>query len=148
MRLASPFAFFLLNQSVAFGFLLHVQNPAFSDQRQSHVQPLFSVEDMPQLGEEYGGLSFDASIFESLKQRQNELDLGIGKRYICRTRQGFLNVHKEPSEPFNPYNIVGQLTEGDIVTSIGPPRGGWIRHEQGWSIAVYNGFKWLEELKE
>ena len=120
---------------------------------------------MDLLGERYGDLEGETcgdlvgeacvdvsdestSILELLKKRQKELDNGIGKRYVCRTAKGFLNVHKEPCEPFNPYNIVNQLSEGDIVTSIGPPRGGWIHHDSGWSIAVYNGHTWLEELKE
>ncbi|CAB9510529.1 expressed unknown protein [Seminavis robusta] len=112
---------------------------------------LFLIEDLSILGEECTAVSDgDAGgLLESLRKRKDELDIGIGKRYVCRTQKGFLNVHKEPGEPFNPYNVVHQLKEGDIVTSTGPPRGGWIRHDNGgWSISKYNGFTWLEELKE
>ena len=112
---------------------------------------LFLMEDLPILGESCSAESTkqNASLYDSLRSRQNELNNGIGKRYICRTQRGFLNVHKEPGDPFNVDNVVNQLQEGDIVTSMEPPRDGWIRHDSGgWSIAVYNGFTWLEELKD
>ena len=136
----------LLRPWCALGFLPSSRSSASVGQRES---TLFAMEDFPLVGEECGGVSEDSSfIFESLRKRKKEIENGIGKRYICRTQKGFLNVHKEPCEPFNPYNIVNQLTEGDVVTSIGPPRGGWIHHDSGWSIAIYNGHTWLEELKE
>ena len=105
---------------------------------------------MPLLGEE--SVSVDSkSLFESLRERKEALDNGIGKRYVCRTQKGFLNVHKEPGDPFNTSNIVRQIKDGDIVTSQGPPRGvgAWIPHDQGgWSVTMYNGFKFLEPLDE
>jgi hypothetical protein len=84
-----------------------------------------------------------------LKDRQKALQQGIGKRYVCRTQRGFLNVHQEPGDPFDTSNIVTQLTDGDIVVSTGPNRGPWVRHDGGgWSVAIFGGFKWLEPLEE
>jgi hypothetical protein len=84
-----------------------------------------------------------------LKDRQKALEQGIGKRYVCRTQKGFLNVHQEPGDPFDTSNIVTQLKEGDIVVSTGPNRGPWVRHDGGgWSVAIFGGFKWLELLAE
>lgn len=40
----------------------------------------------------------DDEISSSLSKKIKELKLGIGKRYIIRTQQGFLNVHYEVSE--------------------------------------------------
>jgi hypothetical protein len=139
---------FCLQASSCFSFLAN--SLATKSVEQDSCSRLHLMEDLPLLGEAYMAENTEsASIFDLLKKRQTELDNGIGKRYICRTQKGFLNVHKEPGEPFNIYNIVNHLKEGDIVTSTGPPRGGWIRHDSGgWSITVYNGFTWLEELKE
>jgi hypothetical protein len=84
-----------------------------------------------------------------LKDRQKALQQGIGKRYVCRTQRGFLNVHLEPGDPFDTSNIVTQLKDGDIVVSTGPNRGPWVRHDGGgWSVAIFGGFKWLELLVE
>eukprot|EP00538_Stauroneis_constricta_P009471 CAMPEP_0119569582 /NCGR_PEP_ID=MMETSP1352-20130426/42127_1 /TAXON_ID=265584 /ORGANISM="Stauroneis constricta, Strain CCMP1120" /LENGTH=184 /DNA_ID=CAMNT_0007619161 /DNA_START=1 /DNA_END=551 /DNA_ORIENTATION=+ len=79
----------------------------------------------------------DASkrIYEALATRQTELENGIGVRYITRTQKGFLNIHHEPSDPFATHNIVGELKEGQIVRSVAPARGGWVKHDAGgWSI--------------
>lgn len=90
-----------------------------------------------------------ADLLRALENRKWELKGGIGKRYICRTQQGFLNVHKEPVDPFNTSNIVAVLNEGQIVTSTGPRSGFWIPHDGGgWSISEHGGFTWLEELQE
>ena len=132
----------LLQQSFTTAFL-----PCSTTSSCQRISPLYFAEDLPLVGEECGEES-TTSMLESLKKRQKELEHGVGKRYICRTRKGFLNVHKEPCEPFNPYNIVNQLSEGDIVTSVSPPRGGWIHHDSGWSVAVYNGHTWLVEVNE
>lgn len=91
----------------------------------------------------------DASLYESLKERKNALKHGIGKRYVARTQKGFLNVHYEPSDPFDTENIVSTLSEGQIVTSTGPSRGSWIPHDGGgWSVEKFNGFVWLEPIDE
>lgn len=92
-------------------------------------------------------------LYRQLESRQRDLKEGIGKRYICRTQKGFLNVHQEPSHPYDLSNIVGQLWEGQIVTSLAPSSshqdGSWIRHDHGgWSIRVFGGFVWLEPLNE
>jgi hypothetical protein len=84
-----------------------------------------------------------------LQERQKALQQGIGKRYVCRTQKGFLNVHQEPGDPFDISNIVTVLTDGDIVVSTGPNRGPWVRHDGGgWSVAIFGGFQWLEPLEE
>jgi hypothetical protein len=89
------------------------------------------------------------SLYRSLKDRQKELKHGIGRRYVCRTQRGFLNVHERPGNPFDVDHIVGQLHDGQIVTSTGPPHGSWVQHDGGgWSISVYGGFTWLEQLKD
>ena len=88
-------------------------------------------------------------LLQSLEARQKALSLGIGKRYVTRTQKGFLNVHYEPTDPFDTANIVGQLEEGQIVTSTGPARGLWIPHDGGgWSVSKYSGFTWLEPIEE
>lgn len=122
-------------------------------QERNNNQRLYVIEDVPLFGEESVSVAAEESksLFESLRERQEALDNGIGKRYVCRTQKGFLNVHKEPGDPFNTVNIVDQLQEGDIVTSVGPPRGvgAWIPHDHGgWSVTMYNGFKFLEPLDE
>jgi hypothetical protein len=44
---------------------------------------------------------------------------------------------------------VNQLSEGDIVTSIGPKDGDWVFHDRGgWSISKYEGFTWQEPLDD
>ncbi len=91
----------------------------------------------------------DASLLRSLKYRQEALNHGIGKRYVTRTQKGFLNVHYEPTDPYDTSNIVNRLEEGQIVTSTGPPRGPWVLHDAGgWSIAKFVGFTWLEPIEE
>jgi hypothetical protein len=39
----------------------------------------------------------DKIFMSALKQREEELRQGIGKRYITRTQKGFLNVHEKVS---------------------------------------------------
>lgn len=91
----------------------------------------------------------DDDISNSLERKVRELDLGIGKRYIIRTQQGFLNVHYEPSDPYMLENVVNQLSDGQIVTATGPKRGIWIPHDGGgWSVCKYGGFTWLEPIDE
>lgn len=89
------------------------------------------------------------SLYRSLEDRQRELKNGIGRRYVCRTQRGFLNVHDRPGNPLDVDHILGQLHDGQIVTSTGPPNGSWVQHDGGgWSISVYGGFTWLEQLKD
>jgi len=94
-------------------------------------------------------LDNDLLLFESLRSRRQELAEGIGRKYIARTQRGFLNVHDTyQSGPFATDNIVGQLGEGQIVTSISK-FGDWIEHDAGgWSISRFEGFTWLEPLDE
>ena len=88
-------------------------------------------------------------LHRALASRVAALEKGIGRRYVCRTQIGFLNVHDAPGDPFDTENIVGQLVDGQIVASTGAPEGAWIQHDGGgWSISVYEGFVWLEELQE
>lgn len=86
-------------------------------------------------------------ISKALKNRQKDLQQGIGKRYMVRTQHGFLNVHSDTSSVYDIDNVVGRLEEGQIVTSIGPDKGEWVKHnEGGWSIRFYEGFTWLVEI--
>jgi len=98
--------------------------------------------------------SNDASLFKSLQKRQSELKKGIGKRFRTKTQKGFLNIHSDPdSEPYCLDNVIGQLPEGEIVTSF-DICDDWVYHdggkfsEQGWSIREFGGFTWLEPLEE
>lgn len=95
-------------------------------------------------------LSDQQDLFASLKARQVALQNGIGKRYRVRTQKGFLNVHSSYEDgPYETENIVNQLVDGDIVTSIGPRVENWIQHDAGgWSIAIFGGFTWLEPLED
>eukprot|EP00523_Entomoneis_sp_CCMP467_P014097 CAMPEP_0168789878 /NCGR_PEP_ID=MMETSP0725-20121227/13086_1 /TAXON_ID=265536 /ORGANISM="Amphiprora sp., Strain CCMP467" /LENGTH=136 /DNA_ID=CAMNT_0008840215 /DNA_START=105 /DNA_END=512 /DNA_ORIENTATION=- len=61
----------------------------------------------------------------SLQDRLTDFNAGVGKRYVCRTQRGFLNVHEAPGDPFDTSNIVNQIFQGDMVTSTGPPSGAW-----------------------
>ena len=88
-------------------------------------------------------------LYHDLFARQCSLKAGIGKRYICRTKNGTLKVHQEFGDPFNTENVVAHLTDGQVVTTLGPPRGEWIYHDHGgWSLAEYDGFTLMEELEE
>lgn len=91
----------------------------------------------------------DGDIMASLLARRDELERGIGRRYITRTQKGFLNIHSDcESGPYALENIVGQLSEGRVVTSI-QNVGGWIKHDAGgWSISKFGGFTWLEPIEE
>lgn len=98
-------------------------------------------------GEDY--VSDDKSIFEALDRRKKDINAGIGRRYITRTQKGFLNVHENYKQgPYCLENIAGQLTEGQIVTSIAKHKD-WLHHDGGgWSIIKYEGFTFLELLDE
>ena len=83
-------------------------------------------------------------LYASLRARQDEIKAGGGIRYKVQTQRGFLNVHSEPEDPFATHNIVSQLQEGQIVTSVGPPSGTWVQHDAGgWSVREFGGFQWL-----
>lgn len=101
------------------------------------------------LGDE-GAASAQGAMFASLKARQDEFEQGVGKRFRVCTQRGFLNVHSSYKDgPYANDNVVNQLEEGDIVTSIGPRVGDWVHHDAGgWSIAIFGGFRWLEPLEE
>jgi hypothetical protein len=91
----------------------------------------------------------DLKLNQALQDRIASLREGIGKRYICRTQKGFLNVHADPADPYETANIVNQLVEGQVVTSTAPSKGPWIRHDAGgWSISIFGGRTWLEPLEE
>lgn len=93
----------------------------------------------------------DANVHSALTNRIAALNNVIGKRYVCRTQLGFLNLHEEPGDPCDTSNIVNQLREGQIVTSTGSmaPGSTWIPHDAGgWSISSHGGFVWLEEWNE
>jgi hypothetical protein len=89
------------------------------------------------------------SLHKSLQDRQDELKRGIGRRFVVRTQKGFLNVHSSlENGPFATDNIVRQLEDGQVVTSV-DRIGAWVRHDQGgWSISRYGGFVFLQPLEE
>jgi len=130
-------------------FLARQQLRAIFDKDAEDPSPR-TTQQPPQSSERNDDLdAMDASLHQALQQRVAALEEGIGKRYVCRTQIGFLNVHESPGDPFRTDNVVGRLVDGDIVASTGPPQGDWIQHDGGgWSIAVYSEFVWLQELKE
>ncbi|KAG7348437.1 hypothetical protein IV203_017142 [Nitzschia inconspicua] len=111
-----------------------------------------SIIGTPLFGDRFESLEdsvSDKTWLEALKEREEQLRQGIGKRYITRTQKGFLNVHEKPGDPYDIENIVNQLTEGEIVTSIASQEGNWVCHDKGgWSISKYEGFTWLEPIEE
>jgi hypothetical protein len=151
-------AFLLPIPSVTTGFTQWNQLSARTEQLPRMAIRLFLVEeDEDQVQQAFGAgamdaaksVSQDADLLASLGRRQKALQLGIGKRFVTRTQKGFLNVHYEPTDPYDTNNIVRQLQEGEIVTSTGPKRGFWIPHDRGgWSIAKFGGFTWLEPIEE
>lgn len=115
--------------------LLHANEDETNNDGVSGIE--FSVEDNVS----------NSYISKSLKKRQKDLKEGIGKRYMVRTQRGFLNVHSDTRSVYEIDNVVGRLEEGQIVTSIAPNEGEWIKHnEGGWSIRFYEGFTWLVEI--
>jgi len=89
------------------------------------------------------------SIYNALKKRKDDLKDMIGRRYIVRTQQGFLNVHSDPDKgPYATDNIVSILKHGQIITSTGKGKEGWIQHSEGWSISEHGGFTWLRLIDE
>lgn len=100
---------------------------------------------------DYVSISDDSSstIYSNLHDRLEQIHNGIGKRYKCYTQYGFLNVHKEPTDPFDTDNLVGVIYDGQIVTSIQLNNNNWILHDAGgWSITKYNDFIWLQAIEE
>lgn len=88
-------------------------------------------------------------LHKMLAKRKDELKRGIGKRFVVRTQKGFLNVHRTfEGGPYRTDNVVRQLADGDVVTSIDRIQD-WIRHDAGgWSIAKFEGFVWLVPIDE
>jgi hypothetical protein len=72
------------------------------------------------------------------------------KYFRIRTQRGFLNIHSEAGDPFRSDNVVGRHQDGDIVEVIAGPvqteYGPWLQTAEGWSIQVYGGFHWMEQL--
>ena len=128
----------------------------------SQRPPLLHLAEEDIHGQSTGGVSkiqkHDSSssqqhqLFVSLEARQKELQLGIGVRYKVHTTdpQG-LTVHYEPTRPNDRAysNVVARLPNGTIVTSIGPSRGFWIRHDGGgWTYSNLERYSWLERIEE
>jgi Lon protease-like protein len=80
------------------------------------------------------------------------LDSSLDARYVVTAQHGFLNVHSDPSDPYNTDNVIGRLSEGMRVTCL-EERAGWVRHvgawgeggatAQGWSVRRLPGDSWL-----
>ena len=135
---------FLLQASSAFLVLVPVGSAC-----RYRSSPADSISLRSASSEDISDSTNTSSLHQALATRVAALEKGIGKRYVCRTQLGFLNVHDEPGDPYNTENIVGRLVDGQIVASTAPPQGAWIRHDGGgWSVSVYGGFVWLEELTE
>jgi hypothetical protein len=120
--------------------------------RSTIIFTLSVADDETLLGDEEGAssVSEQGDMFASLKARQDDLEQGIGKRFRVRTQRGFLNVHSTYEDgPYANDNVVNQLEEGQIVTSVSPRVDDWVHHDAGgWSIAMFGGFRWLEPLDE
>jgi hypothetical protein len=98
---------------------------------------------------DYTAVPDSRQLHTALAERVAALQNGIGKRYVCRTQRGFLNVHREPGDPYDTTNIVNQLVDGQVVTSTSAAKDGWLQHDAGgWSVILYGGFVWLEPLSE
>ena len=126
---------------------LNPKNPSEESDIPSYLSQDFSEP----IGEISGHDLEDNLLENDFRARLLELQRGIGKRYKVRTQKGFLNVHSDALSPFSIENIVGKLSEGDIVTSIGPDRGDWVHHDGcggGWSISKFGGWQWLVHLKD
>ncbi|CAK0881352.1 unnamed protein product, partial [Prorocentrum cordatum] len=90
----------------------------------------------------------DADLSASLRRRREELAaLGRGpRRFLVRTQLGFLNVHREPGDPY-----IGEATTWSAACWRARPaeRGGWLRHDRGgWSVRFFGGFEWLQPIEE
>ena len=120
---------------------LHIRSPS--------KLALSEEEQYPWIGQADETIADSSLLLESLAARKEQLEKGIGKRYLVRTQKGFLNVHKTPEDgPYATDNIVNQLVEGQVVTSLDRV-GDWIQHDAGgWSISSFGGFTWLEPLQE
>lgn len=139
-------------------FLFQSQRSFFSRSKgKTRTTSIYLVEDDQELilfgncgvSNSTESISSTTHLMESLQRRQQAIEQGIGKRYVTRTQLGFLNIHYEPTNPHDTNNIVGRLEQGQIVTSTGPMRGLWIKHDGGgWSISKYGGFTWLEPIDE
>jgi len=64
--------------------------------------------------------------------------------YRVATMKGFLHVYAQPTDAFDTTNVVGTLSDGDVVVAL-ENTAGWVRHELGWSISRIRGdrFVWL-----
>jgi len=89
-------------------------------------------------------------LHKALKTRCDEIEKRIGLRYlVCARDKGNVNVYKDPkSSPYSSQNVVGAIKHGKIVKSIGEPIGNWIHHEDGWSLAQFEGFENLVLIEE
>lgn len=106
---------------------------------------------------ESGTSSLDSSTFsfaQALRERQAQLQKGIGKRY--KVAGPAIKVHSSMLEgPFCTENLVGFLQEGDVVTSIDKIGDYWIKHDgggdpekAGWSYIYRNTGLVVQEIDE
>eukprot|EP00538_Stauroneis_constricta_P009263 CAMPEP_0119545690 /NCGR_PEP_ID=MMETSP1352-20130426/368_1 /TAXON_ID=265584 /ORGANISM="Stauroneis constricta, Strain CCMP1120" /LENGTH=201 /DNA_ID=CAMNT_0007590271 /DNA_START=189 /DNA_END=794 /DNA_ORIENTATION=+ len=95
-----------------------------------------------------------------LHKRNRELNEGIGKRFVAHAsnmHHSSNNANANKSTPNNKvpiYNqpngkVIGYLTEGQVVRTIGPRDGPWIRHDGGgWTLSVSDGVRYLQPVNE
>ena len=82
-------------------------------------------------------------LLDALRKRAAEVKEGAGRFFRVNSLVGFLNVHKEPGDPWRTDNVVQQLHHSTVVESI-REEGVWVLHDGGgWSIRVYDGHEFL-----
>lgn len=64
-----------------------------------------SEESVPVVDLDNVAASESNDLYSSLAVRITAQEYGIGKRYVCRTQKGFLNVHQEPCDPMIPLTL-------------------------------------------
>jgi len=77
----------------------------------------------------------------SLEALRDLLYRSADRRYCALTQRGFVNTHSDPGDAFSHENVVGTLEEGEGIVAL-EERGGWARHERGWSPCRSPGESW------
>ena len=86
-------------------------------------------------------------MIDALRKRKAEISEGAGRFYRVESLVGFLNVHKQPGDPWLTDNVVCQLQHGSVVESI-REEGVWVLHDAGgWSIRVHDGHTFLVRVE-
>ena len=87
------------------------------------------------------------ALLTSLSERVAAIADGAGRFYRVDALVGFLNVHREPDDPFRTDNVVARLSHGAIVEA-SAEEGEWVAHDGGgWSVRVYDGHEFLKPVE-